>query len=75
MVWKVRGRCLLHVNVCPRLLGHCINEQLAVSVDFDSMNPCCLQVNILFLFKNNSNLLCITFSKDLENTDSMYIVL
>ena len=49
MVWKGRGRCLLHVDVCPGLPGHCINEWPAVSVDFDSMNPRCLQVSILWI--------------------------
>jgi len=24
MLWKGRGRCLLHVDVCPRLPGHSV---------------------------------------------------
>ena len=44
-----------------------------VSEDLDSMNPCCLLVSILCLFKNKSNLLYINFSRGLENTNGMDI--
>ena len=37
------------------------------------MNPCCSLVSILCLFKNKSDLLCINFSRGMENTDTKNI--
>jgi hypothetical protein len=78
LLWLITLEWLRKMHTACRCLSKAswtlsINEWLADSVDFDSMNPCCSQVNILYLFKNNRNLLRITFSKGLENTDSVDI--